>query len=272
MGIEHIANKKRRCYHASDRFLPMNLNWLTIVVVVAVASATLFCILKFRKQTLEIIGIVLEIVIIFLIVLELRDARQQSKILESLDASSSATAQAMKTLVQDQKDSLGTQQASLAKIEEMNAVVAQQLKLLKKEQEERIAQANSRPVLELWAENYDEAQKRQSPVLLEKLGETRPGGSPTVRLVIQYWIDRTHAYSRFILRNVGNATALNVTITPRLPPDITVRCIEFPWLKLVPLTGYAECQAPHDTIPPIPPRPKDEPQNPVVENAFDTTV
>jgi hypothetical protein len=138
----------------------------------------------------------LELVIIGLIIWEIHlsyeQERQQSanfteqqRVLSNMLTSSQTTADTLRTLSNDQKTSLDrqnetnknlqntlqetsamvtslrqqlkVQQESLKRSEETNAVVADQLKILKTEQAERIAEQNRRPELELWVQTFGEA-------------------------------------------------------------------------------------------------------------------
>jgi hypothetical protein len=212
--------------------------------------------------------LLLEIVVIALIAFELHDASQQSTILDNLKKSSSDTARAMQTLVQDQKDSVGTQKDSLAKIKETNDIIAQQLTILKTEQEERIAEENRRPKFELWADTYDPRQQRQHSVLLPGPESARP----SVGLLREPWIAPTAVTLRLVLRNVGNATAFNVTVVPKVPTGVFIRCVEFPnlWLATNQEKMPPDCSSTPMSIPPMQPRPKDRSRTDTELSALDS--
>lgn len=219
--------------------------------------------------------LLLEIVVIVLIAFELHDAGQQSAILGALNTSSSDTAQAIKTLVQDQKSSVATQKDSLTKIQQMNDVVAKQLDLLKQEQEERSAQENSHPKFTAWAESYDIREQRLHSVSLEDLPNQ---GRPSVGLLREPWVDNSAVTVRLVLRNIGNATALNVVVVPRVPTGVVVRCVEFPYLRLATAETKSppDCSSPPTAIPPMQPRPQTrtqtDGQNSVLDSTFDTSI
>jgi hypothetical protein len=99
--------------------------------------------------------LILELIIIGLIGLELREGHNQAKVLDRMDTSTAATVTAVQTLQKAQLDSLKTQKDSLQMIGEMNGAIADQLKIVKTEQAERRAQQNSRPVLELRARSFE---------------------------------------------------------------------------------------------------------------------
>jgi hypothetical protein len=197
--------------------------------------------------------------------LELLDAHQQSKILGSLDQSSSAASQAMKTLVQDQKDSLGAQQQSLASIKEMNTVVSQQLSILKKEQEARIDQQNRHSILELYGHSFkeDPIVKMQAGVVLAP-PETFPP-PPGTTMLVHRTPDVNHVTVHFYLRNVGNAPAINVKPTLTAKAGVIVdHCVDL--THHAPFYRGVNVPCENFVLPPINPRAKNR-ANPVTDNS-----
>jgi hypothetical protein len=98
-----------------------------------------------RSYRLEKFVVFLEVIVIILIAMELLDGNKQLGVLDSLKTSADATAKAMKSLQNAQEGALGTQEETLHTVEQMNAAMQNQLKLLSTEQKHRLEEAARRP-------------------------------------------------------------------------------------------------------------------------------
>jgi hypothetical protein len=210
------------------------------------------------------------------------EGEKQQTLLTKMQSNSQATAETLKILSDDQKTSLQRQSEtntnlqnsltqtstmvtvlqrqlkaqleSVKRNEETNAVVAEQLKILKAEQAERIAEQNQRPELELWVQDFD-LKTGLHPIKVEFLRPPLillPRSSTSPLITVEFYV-----------RNVGNVTAANITFAPRTPAGVVVECTEFSSSGLYSSTekNYAPCTIPPGPISPILPSPKDRPLN-----------
>jgi hypothetical protein len=177
----------------------------------------------------------------------------------------------MGKLQQAQDNSLQTSNASLGASEKIAETLANQLKILKIEQDARIEQQNRRPILELTANSFEAKGFK-----IKRLVNGAGAPSELIRPMMK---SNGEATVRFYLRNVGTAPAFNVTVTANTSSEVFVNCIDLPFYKLDTnkSTGtYYPCQEPFLAIPPIYPRPTDRAEhrafdsmNPDFDGAYD---
>jgi hypothetical protein len=147
--------------------------------------------------------LILELVIVGLIGWEIYIAihggSQQFEVLKNLQASSAETArtlgflrtQQQQSLVaqeKSQQEALGTQQKTLTTIGSMNSAMQNQLKLLRKDQQARLAEQAKKPILQLVVGGAVVGTGLKQAITAKELNDTK-------------------AVYESILRNVGDATA-----------------------------------------------------------------
>jgi hypothetical protein len=182
--------------------------------------------------------------------LALREGKDQADMLTRMDESTRDTAKAV-AIMNDQLKPLLALNDMGENLSGMNTTIGNQLKIIRAEQTERIAEANRKPDLEVWANSF-----------------TIPPGYHVVKLdpEVQALIGilriddatRTESSLTLYLRNVGTAPAVNVTVLSRAPSPVVSRCVDFPslFLELVDKPEFKPCDMGFAIIPPIMPRPR----------------
>lgn len=146
--------------------------------------------------------LVLEVIVIMLILAEIVfgviGGNHQVSVLQQLNTSTSATATALRSLVDQQGKSADTQAQTLSTISSMNSAMQNQLAILKKEQEQRLAELAKQPQIELLVGGINMGTLLHEPVPLLESTSTQTTWEIT-------------------LKNTGAATARGITFKVGTP-------------------------------------------------------
>jgi hypothetical protein len=122
--------------------------FLTVVALLLLVGATVALVCEWIERG-DFIAVLLEVVVIVMIGVEIKEGHDQGAVLDALNASASATATTLQGLESTQQDSAATlghmndsmrQQARTT--ESMNGVLQQQLAVVSSEQKARLEQAS----------------------------------------------------------------------------------------------------------------------------------
>jgi hypothetical protein len=210
--------------------------FLTVVALLLLVGATVALVCEWIERG-DFITVLLEVVVIVMIGVEIKEGHDQGAVLDALNASASATATTLQGLESTQQDSAATlghmndsmrQQARTT--ESMNGVLQQQLAVVSSEQKARLEQAKLHPVVEITV-----AQNGGGPtsVLLFPNAATVARVNPTPYTWVGDGANRIGVNATgFEIRNTGNAPLKRPKFTARVGLPNRYRCLEFLTLDL----------------------------------------
>jgi hypothetical protein len=219
-----------------------------------------------RARWIEGFAIFIEILVVFLIWLELRGSDQQLGVLQKLNTSAGETATTLAAVRKAQESSLNifstTLQPQVDLLSRTHDTLEDQLKASKRQQklisqqlaiqESIIAEQQRKPTPDLRAFTYTKTGSA-----FETLSQN------ALSLVAYAPSSMSSDYTRsvslvFVARNVGTAPLINFAPLFRVPESIQIKCIDYPAIRLFGETPE-ECGPALGRIAPIYPVPKNTP-------------
>ncbi|HEV2379971.1 MAG TPA: hypothetical protein VG206_09280 [Terriglobia bacterium] len=218
------------------------------------------------KERGDFMAFLLELVVIVMIAVELKEGHDQGAVLDALNESAKATADTLKGLQSTQGDSAKTLgqmndsiQLQARTTESMQRVLQQQLAILSGEQKARLEQAQLRPqLLVMLFRNVANSELVRLipnstvpvPYARTPYSPTHDAASPAVRNSLDFYI-----------RNIGNTPLGRPKFTARIGRPNKYVCMEFPFFNIG-ATSYTlhtlECDpgtALVEVLPDLPPSP-----------------
>lgn len=175
----------------------------------------------------EFVSLLLEVIVIVMIGVELKEGYDQGRILDALNTSANATALALQDLQKAQQDSAGTlgkmndsarQQAQTTK--SMNGVLQQQLAILSDEQKAQLEQAKLHPVPLIMLLHAEGEHPGLVPISMSSVVQV-PGQQEGYQAALSFYV-----------RNIGTAPFRRPKISARVGYPNQYVCIEFPSFSL----------------------------------------
>jgi len=220
-----------------------------------------------RDHWISLRDFILEIAIVLLILWEIHLSNQQeqrqSANFAQQQKEQKANFDAQQGVLSGMLDTLGKLKTS---IDILNQTSADQRDIVKGEHNERVKKANERPELQMWAYTKPFRYVGARSIIFQD--ETPPMGPTPPEVPEQQKLlfrrrpgDPTVVTFGFYVRNIGNSSANNVTVSTIRPLGIGERCLVFPSERLSDSLGQHEDCPPKSTSPmfPIKPRPKNRP-------------